>query len=277
MPDYYKKVIPIIRRDLSEGFLRGVPARPLATGAVLRDFSVDPVEMRDSPDRMKVYDPSEWDALYDRGEELEDSLEHVYLRAAEAGEFEFLDQNGFPDCWAHSTLHAVMIDRLKQNLPYVKLNGVALATLMDRTNGGWCGLSMKFVRENGCPVAGTGPGEWRYQSRKGQDTPELRASMARYKAAEDWYDLGRPEYDQRETKDQLATALFDNCPTPADFNRAGHSMCELRLVRIERGHWGLLDLNSWKGFGYHGLCVLSLDDGWWPDNAASLRSSTPSA
>ena len=39
--------------------------------------------------------------------------------------------------------------------------------------------------------------KWPYQSRRGQDTPDLRASMARYKVTEGWYDFGRSVYDRR--------------------------------------------------------------------------------
>src|SRR5574338_729599 len=117
MPELYKGKIPICRRSLNEGFIRGMPdVEHLATGAIPRDFSVDPVEMRDSPSGMKTYDPSEWDALYDKGEEAQDSLEHLYLRGDNPA-FQFLDQNGFPDCWCHSTAHAAMFGYLLQNLP----------------------------------------------------------------------------------------------------------------------------------------------------------------
>lgn len=273
MPDMYKGKIPVIRRDLNEGWLRGSPGDAPATGAVPRDYDEDPVEMRDSPSAMELIPESEWDAEYDAGEETEDSLEHIYLRAAESGQFQFLDQGQFPDCWAHSTAHAIMLDRLKQGLPYVKLNAVAVATMIGRTNGGWSGLSMKFARGHGFPPCGTGPGEWPYQSRAGRDTPELRANMAKYKGLEDWYDLGRREWDQTLTKQQLATCLFNNNPSPSDYNRFGHAMLSIRWVRTEWG-WGPLTLNSWKGWGYHGLGVLL---NMVPDGAVSLRSSTPSS
>jgi hypothetical protein len=275
MAELYKGKIPIIRRSLDEGFIRGAVPEGLATGCIPRDYDVDPVEMRDSPDAMTVFAESEWDALYDEQEANEDSLEHIYLRGDKPG-FEFLDQNGFPDCWAHSTAHAIMLDRLKQNLPVVRLNAVAVATLLRQTNGGWCGLSMKFGRENGYPVIGTGPGQWPYLSRSGRDTPELRASMALHKATEDWYDLGRREYDQHLSTRQLATCGFNNQASAVDFNDYSHSMCQLRRVRIERGAWGGLILNSWKGFGYYGLCVIP-DTTSRPDNAVAVRSSTPSA
>lgn len=273
MPDLYLGKIPIVTRDLNEGFIRGDAPRPdeLATGCVPRDLSVDPVLMRDSPSGMKVYPRSEWDARYDAAQETESSLLHIYLRAAEAGKFDFLDQGQFPDCWAHSTAHAVMIDRLRQNLPFVRINAVAIATMLNQLNGGWCGLSMKFIRENGAPEVGTGPGQWPYQSRRG--TPD-RTAMARYKGLEDWYDLGREVYEQTLSQDQLTTALFDNCPAPSDYNPFGHSMLSLARVRIERNSWGTATLNSWKGFGYLGLCIIRE---MWPNNATALRASTPSS
>lgn len=268
MADLYRGKIPIVRRSLDEGFLRGEPPG-LAAGAVPRDFREDPLEMRDSPDQMTLVKRSEWDALYDKGEEAEDTLEHLYLRGDRPA-FEYLDQNGFPDCWFHSVCHAMMMSYVVQNLPVPRLNAVAGATLMNRTNGGWCGLGMKFARDQGCPLVGTGPGEWPYQSRRGRDTPELRAGMARHKAQEQWYDLAKAEYDQDLTVDQIATCLVNNNPTPSDYNRFGHSMLSLRLVRIERGSWGLLTLNSWAQFGHHGLCVLAE---MWPDGSCALRTT----
>lgn len=273
MPSYYKGKIPIIVRSLNEGFIRGTPDDPPSTGAVPRDFSVDPVEMRDSPDQMKTIPPSDYDAYYDEGEEAEDSLEHLYLRGDKPA-FEFLDQDGFPDCWMHSPCHAVMVDQLKQNLPVQRLNAVACATMIGRLNGGWCGLGLKFLRDNGAPVIGTGPGQWPYQSRRGKDDSTLRSAMKLHRNLEDWYDMAKAEYDQDLSKEQLATCLFNNLPCPSDYNRFGHSMLSMRWVRIERGVWGPLTLNSWQGFGYHGLCVLQ---NMVPDGSCALRSSTPVA
>lgn len=274
MPDFYKGKIPIIKRSLNEGFVRGTPDG-FATGCVPRDYDVDPVGVRDSPDQMVLVPEDDDDARFDEDEANKTSLEHIYLPGGVDGPpaFQFLDQNGFPDCWAHSTAHAAMIDRVAKGLPPLRYNAVAVATLLRQTNGGWCGLSMKFGREHGFPVVGTGPGEWPYQSRNGRDTPELRASMATHKVYEDWYDLGRREYNQQLTKRQIATCSANNWPVPSDYPEFGHSMLTLRRVRLERGVWGLLTLNSWQGFGHHGLCVL-LER--YPANSCALRTTIPS-
>lgn len=272
----YKGKIPIIRRSLDEGFIRGSADITVCTGCIPRDFDVDPVALRDSPSAMKVIPRSEWDARFDEQEKEESSLEHLYLRGGKPA-FEFLDQNGFPDCWAHSTAHCVMLDQMKQNLPVKRLNAVAVATMLRQTNGGWCGLSMKFARENGYPEVGTGPGQWPYQSRKGHDTPELREAMKKHMAEEDWYDLGSREFQQELSDDQLATCGFNLQPAACDYIMTyGHSMCQLRVVRLEPGAWGRLTLNSWNGFGYFGLCVIPFSTAR-VDNAVALRFSTPNA
>jgi hypothetical protein len=266
----YKSKIPVIFRDLNEGWMRGTPDVAPSTGAVPRDFSIDPVEMRDSPDSIKTIPQSDWDAAFEKGEEAEDSLEHLYLRGDKPA-FELLDQDGFPDCWYHSTAHAVMMDQVKQNLtPVVRLNAVAGATLLGRTRGAWCGLSMKDARDNGIPpICAEAP----YQSRNVKNNAALQAKRKLHRDLEDWYDMAKAEYDQDLSRDQLATCLFNNLPCPSDYNRFAHSMLSIRWVRIEKGLWGPLTLNSWQGFGYHGLCVLA---GMVPDGSCALRSSTPS-
>lgn len=275
MPAMYKGKIPIIVRDLNEGFINGDAPAGIGFGCVPRDYDIDPPVMGDSPDGMKIIDPSEWDARWEEEEANQSSLEHLYLPDGVHPAFEHLDQNGFPDCWTHSTGHAWMFDRLKQNLPVLRPNCVAVATMAGQVNGGWCGLSMKWLRENGYPIEGTGPGQWAALTRdKRYDTPELRANMKLHKAEEDWYDLGRREWDQHLAKNQLATCSFNNQPAPVDFNRFSHSMMQVRVVKVEAGVWAPLVLNQWKGFGYHGLAVLL---NTWPDNAVALRRSTASS
>lgn len=276
MAELFQGKIPIIRRDLNDGFIRGTPSEAPSFGCVPRDFAVDPVMMGDSPDAMKVIPASEWDARFDEQEATGSSLQHIYLPGdGNTPAFEFLDQNGFPDCWAHSSCHAMMMSRIVQNLPPLRFNAVAVATLLGQTNGGWCGLSMKFAREQGLPVVGTGPGQWPYQSRSGKDSPTLRAEMVKHKDEEDWYDLGKREYDQQLARLQLSTCGFNNWPAPTDYNAYGHSMMMMRWVRIEAGAWGRLTLNSWKGFGFHGLCVIP-ETTANVDNSVALRSGSAS-
>lgn len=248
--------IPIIDTD---GPTTDVSHPPGATfGYVERDYAKYPQTMFAQPDTMQLIDPSEWDARYDEQEATQSSLEHLFL-SGPGGKpaFDQLDQNGFPDCWCHSTGHSIMLDRLKRGEANPRLNAVAVATLLKETQGGWCGLSAKFARENGFPEVGTGPGQWPYQSRNGKDTAALRAAMALNKITEDFVDLTRQVYDQNLTRNQLATCLFNNVPCPVDFNWWGHSVCAVRWVRLSPGEWALLILNSWgASWGRYGLGLL---------------------
>jgi hypothetical protein len=271
MPDLFMGKIPIIRRDLNEGFMRGTPDEAPTFGCVPRDYDVDPVEMRDSPDGIKLLTDSECDAYFEEQQATESSLIHQYLGDGKVA-FENLDQNGQGFCWAYSTAQAIMLDRMKRHLPPVRLSAHAVACKIKnfRDEGGWCGLSAKFAREQGYPTVEA----WPEKSMKRQyDTPETWANAALHKVEEDWYDLGKREWDQVLSKRQLKSLGLTDTPMMLDYNRFSHSMCGIAVVRFEPGAWGPVVLQSWKGWGYHGLGVLAE---LWPDNACAVRSSSPS-
>jgi len=257
MPSAYKN-IPIIETD--------GPATSLThpDGAIFgmtpRDYSVDPETMFAPPAEMVLIPQSEWDARFDEQEATQSSLEHIYLSGPNGGPaFKNLDQNGDGYCWNYSVGHSMMMDRLKRNLPMVRYNPHAGAAIIKRgaNEGGWCGLGAKFAREVGMAVEGNAAGQWPLQSRNlRHDTPAIRAAMAQYKIEEDWTDLTRQVYDQNLTMAQVATCGFNNIPGPRDYNWWRHSVCGIRWVRIERGSWGQLILNSWPNYGRHGLAVL---------------------
>lgn len=260
--------IPIIDPATPEGrdylFPRGV------------GFGHDPSQyvpdMMAAPLGMKTYSPSDWDALYDEQERAESSLEHLYLREWQG---ECLDQDGDGYCWSYSTGAAVMMRRLVFNLPFVRLNPHSVAAIIKggRDEGGWCGLSLGKAREIGYAEEGGGPGQWPLHSRQASrfNDPAVKASMLRYRVTDDWYDIGKPAYDQQLKDEQVATCFFNNCPSPMDWNEWGHSVCGLRWCRVERGLWLPLILNSWKGWGRRGLALIQR--GWKHDGAVSVVSS----
>ena len=280
--DYYKSTIPIID-DGPAALAYATPAQvdgvEVGYGAVPRDYDLDPVAVRQEPTGLQLIPESEWDARYDEQERFKASLEHLFLPDPNGPPaFVNLDQGRDGDCWAYSTGHAVMFDRLRRGMPLVRLNPHGVAAMLGRPgNGGWCGLSAKFGREHGYPVEGTGPGQWPLHSHNLRyDTPECRASMALHKIAEDWYDLGRREWDQKLSRAQRATLAFMNIPVPADRMWWAHSTCDIRWVRVEAGSWGALTLNSWKGWGRHGLAVIRRENAN-ADGAVAVRSTTASA
>lgn len=258
MASFYKGNIPIIETDLAAtNFSHPVDVK---FGLVPRDYSVYPEPMFAQPTDMELIPQSEWDARFDEQEAQQSSLEHVYLSGpGGTPRFINLDQNGHGYCWFYSTAQSGMIDRLKRNLPYIRFNPHAGAAIIKGglDEGGWCGLSAKFAREFGFAEEGNGPGQWPLHSRDlRNDTPALRAEMAKYKIEEEWTDLTKQVYDQNLTEAQCATCGFNNIPGPRDYNHWGHSVCGLRWVRVERGAWGQLILNSWKNWGRYGLAVL---------------------
>ena len=252
--DFYKGSIPVIDADRPDP--AAVSPDGFGRGYVPRDYSVDPPEMFAPASEMDVIPQSEWDARYDEQERAESSLEHIYLRGGKPA-FVNLDQNGDGDCWAYSPAHAKMLADLRDGRPLRRLNPHFIATYLKRFGGGWCGAAGKVLNEVGCPEEGTGRDEWPLHSHDTRLMTDARLEAAgRNRSAEEWRDLTRQVWDQDMTTLQLATCGFQNVPAPSDFNFWSHSVCQVRWVRIERGSWGPLILNSWKGWGRHGLAVL---------------------
>lgn len=256
--------IPIIDPSTPEGrdmlFPRGM------------GFGHDPSQyvpdMMAAPLGMKTYSPNDWDALYDEQEAKQNSLEHIYLR----GNWPNLNQNGHGYCWGYSVAQALMLKRMAMNLPFVRLNPHSVCSIIKggRDEGGWCGLSLNFIREHGCAEEGTGPGQWPLHSRQHTrfNDPAVKASMLKYQVTDDWFDIGKPLYSQQLKDEQAATCLFDNNPCALDWNEWGHSVTGARWCRVERGLWLPLILNSWPNWGRRGLALIQR--GWKHDGAVSV-------
>lgn len=274
--DYYKGTIPIID-DSPSSMAYALPNKingiTVGYGLTPRNYKDYPEDMfpgpqkvfaglggpktEAAPDGIKVYEESEWDALYEEQEQLKSSLEHLFLRGGQPA-FVNLDQNGHGYCWCYSTGSSIMMERLAMNDETVRLNPHSVAAIIKngRDEGGWCGLSQEFAAKNGMAEEGDGPGQWPLHSRDIRyDTPELRQSMLKYKVTKQVVDLTKGVYDRNLSTKLIATLHFRNVPIPQDFNWQSHSVCGIRWVRVEPGSWGVLILNSWKGWGRFGLAV----------------------
>jgi hypothetical protein len=263
MSEFYKSQIPIYEPDNLRGPDKDALFPPNASyGLVRRDYGEYPEQMFAQPDEMGIIPSSEWDARFDEQERLKSSLEHMYLGGL----------NGAHRCsQSRSRPRWILLDLLSWSLgdarqdaaraEVVRLNphSQSGSIIKDgRNEGGWCGLGAQFVSEHGMAPEGTGPGEWPKWSRdlRQLDTAEMRASMANYRIDEQWTDVTRRMWDRNLTTNQVAPSGFNNLPGPRDYNWWAHSVCGIRWVRIERGSWGQLILNSWKNWGHHGLAVL---------------------
>lgn len=248
-----------------------LPPAGLGRGAVPRDFAVDPPEMFAPPSEMPLIPRSEWDARIEEQERLQSSLEHVRLTGDNGAPIRSLNQGSEGFCWAYSVTGTVMLARAVALQPYVRLSAHAVGCKVKnfKNEGGWCGLSAKFIREHGVPSVG----HWAETSMaRKYDTAETWANAAKYRITEDWVDLTRPVWGQNLTFDQVATCLLLDIPCALDYNHWGHSVCGLRLVRVEAGSYGIKIWNSWAdSWGDRGMGVLRGNKAV-PDGAVATRT-----
>lgn len=232
-------------------------------GYVPRNYRTHPPQMFDPPSELKVYPRSEWS---DRIKQK--TQEKSWL--TDLRTWPSLDQNGNGFCWAYSTTSCVMLNRSLMNQPYVRLSAHAVACKIKnfRDEGGWCGLSAKFQREQGCPSVEF----WAEKSMsRSHDRPETWANAALHKVSEEWVDLTRDVWDQNLSFDIVATCLLNNVPVAVDFNHWSHSVCGIELVEVEPGSFGLKILNSWTdGWGERGTGILRGSKAI-PDGAVAIR------
>ncbi len=246
-----------------------IDGQPKGHGLVPRDLNTYPPQMFQPPDQLKLIPRSEWEARIADQEKYQTSLEHIRMSGMNGQMIPALDQNGQGYCWAYSTTMAVMLLRAVMNQPYVRLSGHAIGCKVKnfRDEGGWCGLSAKFQKEQGCPSVEY----WKEKSMsKANDTAATWENAATHKVTEDWIDLSRPVYDQNLTFDMIATCLLTNVPVAVDFNEWSHSLCAIRLVRLEAGVYCIKILNSWTDqWGDRGMGVINKS--WDVDGAVALR------
>lgn len=245
-------------------------------GYVERDFKKYPRTMFAPPSQLQLIPRSEWDARIQEQTDLKSSIKDIRNKADGGGMMQCLDQNGKGYCWAHSTTHTVMLSNAVANNRFVPLSAYAVACKIKnfRDEGGWCGLSAEFARKNGIPSQA----KWPQQSmNRSNDNADTWADAAKHVITEDWVDLTVDVYDQNLTFDQVATCLLCNIPVAVDFNWWSHSVCAIRLVRVEAGSYGLEILNSWgMSYGDNGTAVLQGSRAT-PDGAIATRVVTPGA
>lgn len=235
-------------------------------GLVPRDYSIYPPEMFDPPRDLELIPRSEWSARVKAQEQQKTRISDILLAAG----IPSLDQGSNGYCWGHSTVGCVQAVRAIAGQPYVPLSAYMVCAIIKRgrNEGGWCGLSAKFLREVGVCSQQL----WPQGNRNLRlDTPECRANAALHKVTEEWTDLTQEVYDQNLTFDQVATCLLAGIPCALDFNWWSHSVLGCDLVETEPGAFGVRIRNSWgDGWGEKGFGILAGRKAI-PDGALAIR------
>lgn len=236
-----------------------------ARGYVERDYSLYPQEMFSAPSEIPLIPRSDWQGIIEEQEEQQSSLEHIWRKKG----LKHLDQNGQGFCWAYSCGHALMMCLARDNQPVPRLSPHAVACKIKnfRDEGGWCGLSAQFVKENGMPTVET----WAEKSMSRQyDNQRTWDEAKKYRIVEDYVDLTRPVWGRNLTYDQVISCLLQNIPIQLDFNWWGHSVCGVRAVWLDGAAVPRI-LNSWANWGKQGFADLQGKRGI-PDGAVATRT-----
>lgn len=221
-------------------------------GAVERDYAIHPPEMFQAPSELKLIPRSEWsDRIKEKQRNKSQTSDILKAQGVRA-----TNQHSDGYCWAYSTTGCLIVNRALANQPYVHLSGHMIGTIVKRgrDEGGWCGLSAKFIREHGTCSADIWP-EGKRNLRL--DTEQARANAKLHRTSEDWVDLRRDVYDQNLTFDMIATCLLCNVPVAGDFAWWSHSVLLCDLVEVESGSFGWRLRNSWgQSWGDNGFSVI---------------------
>lgn len=239
-----------ITNPLVDGELKG-------HGLVPRDYSVYPVEMFDPPSELKLIPRSEWPDRIKEQEATKSRISDILLRGDGGKAIPSLDQGSNGYCWGHSTVGCLQAVRAIANQPYVPLSAYMVCAIIKkgRNEGGWCGLSAKFLREVGvCSQVLWPQGNRDYQR---LDNEAARNNAKLYRSLEEWVDLSRDLYEQNLVFDAVATCLLLGIPVAGDFNWWSHSVLLCDLVVVEAGSFGIRMRNSWGDkWGDRGFSIL---------------------
>jgi hypothetical protein len=245
-------------------------------GLVPRDYSIYPKEMFAPPSDIKIIPKAEWSDRIKAQLAAGTRVSDIRNTGNNGQQIPALDQNGQGFCWFYSNTGVVTLVRAINNQPYVRFSAHAGACKVKnfRDEGGWCGLSAKFWKEQGCPTVALWPEKSMSRS---NDKPEVWANAALHKVTEDWIDLTADVYDQNLTFEQVVTLLLSGVPIATDYNDWSHSVCTMDVVEVEAGSFGTLLLNSWTdGWGDKGTGIRRGRQAI-PDGAVALRVTGASA
>lgn len=234
-----------------------VDGETVSYGLVPRNYGTHPVGSivgvpSWDPKEIKLIPRSEWSSRIKDKQQQQSQLSDIRLSGDAGAIVTSLDQNGKGYCWAHSATHAVMLNRMVANYPYVPLSAYAIACVIKnfRDEGGWGALALDKIIKDGIPPQSF----WPQQSMNRQYNSVATWNAAKnYRVTGGWCDLSVAPYDRDLSFDQAMTCLLMDLPCILDFNWWGHSVCGLDAYEFDSSlplsdinRWGIRIWNNWS-------------------------------
>lgn len=242
-------------------------------GLISRDFKSHPVGAFAPPVKIELVDLTTLPDRIRKAEANKSRLSDVW----KAMGYRYLNQAQSNYCWAHSTTHIVMANRLRMSLPPAALSAYSLGSSIKngRNDGGWSALSLDKASKDGICLQSDWPqGDFRVRS--ASDVCWERA--AAFKPVDGFVELDAPVFDRDLSFHQVLTLLINRIPVAGDFDWWGHAVALFDPVDKypnrdpkDLSRYAVRILNSWLNFGDEGFAVLA-DGRARPDNAVSVSA-----
>lgn len=201
-----------------------------------------------------------------RGVEAEPFSGHVFNLEVDDDHSYVAEGVGVHNCWCYAVVHAVMIERVKQNQPPIRLSPTSAAAPIKnyRNEGGWGTQALEWIAKYGVASEEFWP-----QNRIDRQYFESSREDSLKHRIEEWFDLRDRNFDEK------ASCLLQNIPVPSGYDWMGHEMCSCDLVVLKNGGFGCIDLNSYSEDGSFDAYALTESRGTASDQCAP-RFTTPS-
>lgn len=240
------------------------------TGAVPRDFGVQPVgsDGLKPPSGIALIPESEWIPRIRDRKKYGLGLSQIWKTGWNGGRMPSKDQGQRGYCWSHSVTRCLEFLLAKANQKQELLSAYSIACKIKnfQDEGGWCGLSGKFVADYGVVPESLWPA--RSVDRSLDNAANWESAKA-FRMTEGWYDLNRQVWDQDITWKGVVSLLLQNVPCAIDYMPWGHSVNVFDVDEKDGEVWPVI-FNSWgDGWGDQGTALLMNAWSRSPDGAVA--------
>jgi hypothetical protein len=196
----------------------------------------------------------------ERIQELDKTGAQISMRIKKAfreGKWLSLNQNPTNYCWCYGWVHAMMILRMLNNEPFLRLSPYSIACIIKnyQNQGGWGQQACEKSYDVGCCTEEFWPME------KPGMSPQARsaANMNAIRDGRKYYEGSRANAALKQTfgsfdlrprsYEEKISCLLIPMPVASGYNRIGHERCSTDAVILPNGDIGCLDLDSYTDDG----------------------------